>query len=164
LLSTRPSSEPEVRRTKTRAALALWLAPILAAGLAASACGRVEITLQLRAGVNSDDERADTSELETLRVILADEDGEQNNVEFKMDREQQRSLPDIEVTKSKPFSIDVWGCTNVDACKEADRTFRGCQLVDLSQQEYGSKHPIPIDILDADDPLVTGCPPRTDFN
>jgi hypothetical protein len=128
------------------------------------ACAPMEITLQLRPGVNSNNERTDTAPIETLRVILADEDGEQNNLEFKIDRDQQRSIPDIEVEKSKPFSIDVWGCANADGCGEADRGFRGCQLVDLSQQDYGTKHPIPIDIVEAEDPLVEGCPPKTDFD
>lgn len=135
-------------------------AAALTGALAIAACGPVEITLQLRAGVNSDDLRADTSAIETVRIVLADETGEQDNLVLPVVRDKPEQLPDVAVERSRPFSVDVWGCTVEGRCNPADVVFRGCQLVDLSEQAFGSRHVIPVDVIEADDVKVRECPPR----
>lgn len=104
------------------AALLCWT---LAAG--AGCGGGLEISLQLKPGLDGSGDPYDTASLRTLRVTLESAAGRERSPAFAIDREQQVAVPPLEVVdNSKDLTVDVWGCERPDACNIEDVTLRGC--------------------------------------
>jgi hypothetical protein len=118
------------------------------------------VSLQLQPGVDDAGVKTDTSPIKRLHILLADKDGDQGELDFEIDRTKQQKLPEVTVEKDKPFTVDVWGCNDGDACERADVTFHGCAAVDLSAQDGGEAVPVVIPIFPEGDPHVDGCPPK----
>jgi hypothetical protein len=137
---------------------------MLFAGLCAGAallhgCDGVSVSLQLRAGVNSSRERVDTSSIASLHVWLSDGE-EKSDYTFDV-KNSSHPLDDVTVARSRPFSVDVWGCAEPGACERPSVRFRGCELVDLSTEAPGTSVVVPVDMIEATDDKVAACPPPT---
>jgi hypothetical protein len=144
----------------TRARAALSAALCAACAVAGVACGPVKLSLQIQRGVTDAGVETDTSTIERLHIFFVDANGTKSDTEVKVDHKNQTQLDDIEVQKDTPFTIDVWGCTEPDACGRGDVVFRGCKAVDLSEQTNGDSVPIVVPMFDKDDEHVVACPPK----
>lgn len=129
------------------------------ATLAAGCGGGVEISLQLRPAVDdSTGQLFDTSALRSLTITLTPEGATPDELGIVLDRARQVPLDGITVDKSRPFSIDVWGCEDPAVCGRADVAFRGCTPEPLDFRTKDGTVPVVIQLHPVDDPRLAACP------
>lgn len=134
---------------------------VLAVSALTGACGGgVEVSLQLKPAVDQDTrEPFDTSALQSLAILLAAEGREKpDEVRVVLDRKKQVPLDGITVDKSRPFTIDVWGCEAPEACGRVNVVFRGCTPEALDLHDTEGAVPVVIQMHPVDDPRLASCP------
>lgn len=147
-----PSSDPARRA-------APWFL-LVAVALPLSGCGSgLEVSLQLKAGLDDNGDPFDTTALSTLRVTVENEDGKDRSPAFAIDRGRQVALPPLEVVdNTKDFTIDVWGCERDDACNIDDVTMRGCTPEPLPFAGRSGTEVVVVALLPTLDERNDGCP------
>lgn len=133
---------------------------VLCTALGAAACGGgLEISLQLKPGLDAAGDPVDTSALSTLRVTLESGEETERSAAFAIDRGRQVALPPLEVVdNSEDLIVDVWGCERDDACDIDDVTLRGCTREPLALAGRTGTEVVVVALLPVNDERNDVCP------
>ena len=128
--------------------------------LASASCGGgVELSLQLRPAsdiVTGD--LFDTSVLTSLHVFVKSAAGKEDDQRITIDRKNQVDLDPLAIDKTKPLTLDVWGCANPIACESADVVFRGCTPRELDFSKRKGTIVVDLEMFPVNDNRLSACP------
>jgi hypothetical protein len=133
---------------------------VLAFLVVTAACGGgIRVSLQLQPGISRvTNEPVDTSSIRTLTITFANDAGESDQQTIVLDRTKQLKLAALTVDKTRPFTVDVWGCATLDSCELDEVAFRGCTPSPLDYSKLEGDVVLPIELLEATDTRLERCP------
>jgi hypothetical protein len=119
----------------------------------------LEVSLQIQRGTDQFGNAVSTAALQTLTITFENEDGK-DQFTIPINRDEQVELPALTVDKTKPFTVDVWGCATTPECGLNDVELRGCTPEDepIDATERVDPLPITIRLLPANDETLERCP------